>query len=239
MGAVLGIGLALPISTSVGVATVTGVAEGVSHQRKVNEEMNNDSRQLKFHIDVAVEGTKTHSVGVDGGIVIMKGDKVWIEQKNSTTRQPADPGSHPFTGFYLNYPDDEREMTRGLVSTISKDPPILNWLYVDKDTLEVKYANRSGSRAHLVGDWDWTEEQGPNSNLTFDGWEGFVVLEEAKGKWALYFDVNDDGLKSKKGDRKSLEVSLNRRVISEQEVNKWGLGTEGNLGMKKTVRDTL
>lgn len=133
-------------------------------------------------------------------------------------------------------------MTRGLVSTISVDPPMLNWIYVDKETFEMKYSNRTGSIMHHVGEYDWTSEEGPDSCLTFDGWEGFLAVEEGeeewnhgtRGKWALYFDMDDDGLKGKKNGRRTLEVSLQRRVIAEQELNKWGVGQQGNIGFKTT-----
>ena len=77
MDFILGLGLALPIVTSTGVSTVTGVAQGVSQQQKMNEEnANNESRMLKFHLDVRVDvkGRKSH--GLDGSMVVMKNDKV-------------------------------------------------------------------------------------------------------------------------------------------------------------------
>lgn len=240
---ILGLGLSLPITTGVGVGVVTGVAEGVSYQQKMNEEMKSETRQLKFHIDIKIDNSNSRSqsrsrrLEMDDSIVVVRDNKLWLEEKSPITRQPARVGSHPFTGFYLNYPDEDRPMTRGLVSTISRDPPVLNWVYVDKETYEIKLANRSGSMQHHVGDWDWTAEFGPESCLTFDGWEGFLAVDEGDNNWAVYFDKDDDGLKGKKNGRRTMEISLKRRVITEQEVNKWGLGTEGNLGMKKTVRD--
>lgn len=126
-----------------------------------------------------------------------------------------------------------------MVSTISDDPPMLNWIYVDKDTMEVKYSNRSGSIAHHVGDFDWTQEDPSDSDVTFDGWEGFLAVEEKRqsgeerSEWALYFDMDDDGLKKYKNGRKTVEVSLVRRVIN-QETNQWGVGQSGNIGVKAT-----
>lgn len=35
---------------------------------------------------------------------------------------------HPFSGYFLPYPDSNFE---GLVSTISNEPPQLNWIYID------------------------------------------------------------------------------------------------------------
>ena len=81
-----------------------------------------------------------------------------------------------------------------MVTTISDDPPFLNWVYVDRNTHEVKYGVRGDAESHLVGPWDNTKV---DRRLTFQGWEGFVAVEESDGSplWALYFDVDDNGLK--------------------------------------------
>ena len=236
MDFVLGLGLALSITSGTGVSVVTGVAQGVSEQHKQNADASNQVRMLKFHLDVVVDPAKCKGKGPDlnGTIVTLRNDKVWLEAKSPITRLPENVAHHPFTGFYVAYPDDNRSYTRGLVSTISVDPPMLNWIYIDKDTLEVKYASRSGSIAHHVGDFDWTTEENENSCITFDEFEGFLAVEEKDGEWALYFDYDDDGLKNHKKGRRTVEVSLKRRVISDQETNKWGLAGEGNIGFKKT-----
>ncbi|PNS21583.1 hypothetical protein CAC42_942 [Sphaceloma murrayae] len=237
MDFILGLGIALPVTMGSGIAVVTGVAEGVSHQQKVNEEASNETRQLKFHVDVSANSSSSRANQVDSSMVVLHSDKLWLEPRDKATNQPVK--GHPFTGFYIPYPDEERMGIRGMVSTISRDPPMLNWIYVDRETHEVKYSNRTGSIKHHVGEWDWTEETGPDSCVTFDGWEGFLAVEEGPGKWGLYFDMDDDGLegKGRKRGRRTIEVSLYRRVISEQEVNKWGLGASGNLGVKKTEHE--
>lgn len=237
MDLIMGLGIALPIASSVGVSVTTGVAQGVSEQKKQNADASNQTRMLKFHVDVWLDAKFRKGRGASllhGGILTLRADKLWVEAKSPITRLPEHVGHHPFTGFYIAYPDDNRGYTRGLVSTISVDPPMLNWIYVDKDTCEVKYASRSGSIAHHVGDFDWTTEDNEDSCITLDGWEGFVALEETEGQWALYFDWDDDGLKSRKQGRKAMEVHLQRRVITGQEVNKWGLKEEGNIGFRAT-----
>ena len=232
----MGLGLALPVVSTTGISVTTGVAQGVSEQKKQNADASNQVRMLKFHVDIWVDPSlrKGRSADLNNCIVTLRQDKLWVEPKSPITRLPEDVAHHPFTGFYLAYPDDNRPYTRGLVSTISVDPPMLNWIYVDKDTLEVKYASRSGSIAHHVGSFDWTSEDSEDSCITLDDWEGFLAVEEGNGQWALYFDLHDDGLESRKKGRKTVEVSLQRRVISEQETNKWGLAGEGNIGFKKT-----
>jgi len=51
--------------------------------------------------------------------------------------------------------------------------------------------------------------------LTLDGWEGFTVVEEESGSncWALYFDVNDDGLEGIVDGKRIMEVELTRREM--------------------------
>lgn len=208
----------------------------MSEQRKQNADASNQTRMLKFHVDVFVDAKlrKGRGAQLHGWLVTLHKDKLWIEPKSPITRLPEDVAHHPFTGFYIAYPDDNRPYTRGLVSTISVEPPMLNWIYIDKDTFELKYSNKSGSIEHHVGSFDWTNEDPEDSCITFDEWEGFVAVEEEPGQWALYFDFDDDGLKKHKKGKKTVEISLVRRVISAQEVNKWGLKEEGNIGFKAT-----
>lgn len=239
--AVVGVMLSLALVLPTGISVTTGVAQGVQEQHKQNADAANQTRMLKFHLDVWIDAAlrSPKNSALHNSIITLHHDKVWVDIKSPETNLPVEgkdgtAGNHPFTGFYIAYPDDNRSYTRGLVSTISVDPPMLNWIYIDKDTYEVKYASRSGSTMHHVGDFDWTTEENEDSMVTFDGFEGFVAVEEEEGKWALYFDRDDDGLKWKKKGRRTVEVHLQRRVITGQEVNKWGLKEEGNIGFRST-----
>lgn len=129
---------------------------------------------------------------------------------------------HLFSGYFFPHPEYKwGRKGEGLVSTISDDPPMLNWIYVDKDTYEVKYGNKKESEGHIMGPFNCTPVE---KRLTFDEWEGFAVAEEPAGPdengdedgmvWALYFDVDDDGLREKVPlDRRVLEVELIRKEM--------------------------
>jgi hypothetical protein len=121
------------------------------------------------------------------------------------------PDGHAFSGFY---PVEEKPQPLGLVSTISKDPPVLNWIYVDNVTLELKYGNKTQSLPHSYAPWDWTEDQ---QAVTLDGWEGFVVMEEVLGgsSWVLGYDRDDDLMQSVRGDRVVLECRLQRHLLQK------------------------
>jgi hypothetical protein len=82
-------------------------------------------------------------------------------------------------------------------------------VYVDKDTYEVKYGVRAEAQPNLTGPFGCTRQ---DRRLTLSAWEGWCAVEEFPTIWALYFDLNDDGLRSKfpPGTR-VLEVELTRK----------------------------
>jgi hypothetical protein len=266
--------MALPLGIFLGgivvaIPVVTGVAEGVEHQKKQNEEAANETRMTKFNAVVACDSNDDIADEIDKGILVMRHGKVrplapsimrgmcfplpqmrfpscralpltappsqvWIVACDPNSPKPApapklDPPLHAFAGFYIQYPDDDRfPPERGLVSTISDDPPMLNWLYCDRKTYELKYGNRSTSISQIVGEWDWTEDE---SALILDGWEGFVAIDEWNGadedsttewgreglRWAVYYDMDDNGLKGKRKGRDMFEISLERKLQSDED----------------------
>jgi hypothetical protein len=227
----------------VGVPVVTGVAEGVHHQKEVNKEAANEDRMVKFYLDVFCEASDPRKKEVHGAMIVMRHDKVWLCPKDPEMLMPITPkgggmAPHPFTGFYIMYPDEDRSPgERGLVSTVSVDPPMLNWVYVDKETLEVKYGNRTQSIQHIVGPWDWTEDE---AGVTLDGWEGFCAVEEEEKedglKWALYYDRWDDDFGNGRliGGKTRLQCSLERRKLPEELVKAEDEEAEKKLQVKTT-----
>ncbi|KAI9877088.1 MAG: hypothetical protein M1830_004834 [Pleopsidium flavum] len=207
--------MVIGLLTLAAIPTTIGVAEGVSHQRRQNADAADEKRMAKFHVDVYCDAKSSRREEVHGKRLVLRDDKVYIDDADASKRsRPA----HPVTAFYIAYPDEERAPTLGLVSTIADDPPMLNWIYVDKETLELRYGNRTQSREHHVGPWDWTkgeDGEGDGEGLVFEGWEGFVVVEEGDGKWGVRFDRRDDGLKGVEGvkGKRVLQVSLERRLI--------------------------
>ena len=104
----------------------------------------------------------------------------------------------------------------GMVSTIMDEPPQLNWIYVDEETNEVKYGNKIESAGGLMGPWNCTKV---DRRMTFDGWEGFIAVQERPDVWALYFDVADDGLRGKVHKKRMVEVELTRKERRKTKEN--------------------
>ena len=80
---------------------------------------------------------------------------------------------------------------------------MLNWIFVDSNTLELRYGSRIDSTGHIIGPWGWTEDK---EMLTLDDDEGFVAVED-EGQWKLYFDRYGDLSGLPKG-KIILELSL-------------------------------
>ena len=128
---------------------------------------------------------------------------------------------HRFAGYFLEYPGQGYD---GLVSTINSEN-MLNWLYVDAATYEVKYGVREEAEKNLPGPMGLVsqtalseigeagkDKEGPTfeRRYVFDGWEGFALVEEKENVWALYFDKDDDGLRGKVQGKRVTEVEVCR-----------------------------
>lgn len=69
----------------------------------------------------------------------------------------------------------------------------LNWVYVHRNTHEVRYGIKAQATENHTGPWDCTPI---DKRLTLFNWEGFVAVQESEAEdlWALYFDKHDNGL---------------------------------------------
>lgn len=99
---------------------------------------------------------------INGRLVVLRYGKLWID----VGTEDGTSLGHPYAGYYLPYPDSTHE---GLVTTINCVAPIMNWVYVDKETHEVKYGVHVDAQPNLTGPFDCTRQ---DRRLTFDGWGG-------------------------------------------------------------------
>jgi hypothetical protein len=223
----LGLAISLPAATGVSTGISVATSEAVRQQERRDEEV--QSRMQDFHLDVFCEAKSRKRDQVHGTVVVLKNGKLWLAPKDVKSKMPLPMEGdsrpcHPFTGFFLDYVGERPKVDpmferlnkptkiRGLVSTISKEPPTLNWIYVDRNTMELKYGSREQAYGHILGPFGWTEDQ---VGLTLEHWEGFVAVEERKDTWALYFDRDDDNLRDTVTRTRVLQCSLERRMIED------------------------
>ncbi|KAF4342907.1 hypothetical protein FBEOM_3119 [Fusarium beomiforme] len=172
-----------------------------------------EHRARRCNLVVSCVKPSIRSRDINNKLVVLKDSKLYIANEhplyNHDPKNNVSKG-YAFSGYFLPFPDTEYE---GLVTTISDDPPFLNWIYIDKNTYEVKYGVRADTEGHITGPFDCTKQ---DRRMTCEGWEGFCAVEELPGIWALYYDRDDDGLKSKVAmGTRVLEVELTRREKKE------------------------
>ncbi|KAF7574476.1 hypothetical protein PtrM4_060990 [Pyrenophora tritici-repentis] len=125
------------------------------------------------------------------------------------------PHHHPFSGYYLPFPNSNFE---GIVSTISNDPPQLNWVYLDTDSdiFQISHGLRVDAEQGQAGSWGARVCPNGEKRFLFNNWEGFIAVE-SEGEpdlWRLCYDKFDDGLKGKiRAGQRTVEVELIREEM--------------------------
>lgn len=191
--------------------TTIGIAEGISSRNKDKTAAADASEMRKFTLSCFCSASSRKQPLIHTGRIVLRNQQLYI-----ALSPPAD--SFPFTGFYIAYPDPARTPVQlGLVTYVSDEPPALNWVYVDKETRQLRYGNRTESIAHEVGPWGWEAgEEGGAGGVTFEGVEGAVAVETEEG-WEVRWEDGEGGVGDVEG-RRVLSVSLERRFVEEVEV---------------------
>ncbi|PFH55004.1 hypothetical protein XA68_11105 [Ophiocordyceps unilateralis] len=180
------------------IPTITGVGQAVSAQKKQNAAV---KEQVKFHLTALVPSEETGLREV--GVCVLKGGKMLL---NLTEHETDD---HKFCGYYFTYPSPEQD--RGLVSTVSDEPPMLNWIYVNRETGAVQHGGRKETLGHVIGPWGWN---GDETLLTLEGADGAFFAhyeDDDDGGWALYWDSDAVGLPDRTAS--CMRVKLRRRPL--------------------------
>ncbi|KAI0602085.1 hypothetical protein F4775DRAFT_538227 [Biscogniauxia sp. FL1348] len=177
------------------IPTVIGVAEAIDAQKKQNQQA---KERIKFHLTAKFshDGTSPPQTAY----VVLKDNKLYLDH-------PARPvAGYRFNGFYFGYPCPEQH--QGLVSPIADDPPMLHWIYVDKDSGLLCHGSRKETVDHLIGPWSWTEDE---EYLTLEGEQYFVAVENEDGTWNVYHDKNGD-LDEALAPREVVDIELHREL---------------------------
>ncbi|CAK7231541.1 hypothetical protein SEUCBS140593_007961 [Sporothrix eucalyptigena] len=180
--------MVIGLLTIASIPSTIGVCEALSAQKKQNAA---DKEKAKFTATTALSLAGEHPV--ECPLVLIAG-RLFINHPDAP--MPA----HTFSGYYFNYPGETECL--GLVSTISNDPPMLNWIFFDKDTGRMQHAGRKDTIGHCVGPWGWTEGKGEDDGkwLTYEkSATDFVAVEEevmlggkVTGVWGVYLNRGQD-----------------------------------------------
>ncbi|KAI1073734.1 hypothetical protein F5B20DRAFT_496047 [Whalleya microplaca] len=158
------------------IPTVIGVAEAIDAQKKQNQQA---KERIKFKL--SAKFSHDGSSPPQDALVVFKDNKLYLNHPECPVE------GYPFNGFYFGYPGPEQH--QGLVAPIADDPPMLNWIYADKENGLLRHGPRSATVGHTIGPWSWTEDE---EWLTLEGEQYFVAIENEDGKWIIHYDKNGD-----------------------------------------------
>ncbi|TDZ49780.1 hypothetical protein CTRI78_v007855 [Colletotrichum trifolii] len=118
------------LSLLISFGTVAGAHEGIkASQAKARKE---EHRSRKNNLVVHCPKSSQFSAYLESRRVVLSGNRLFID---TGTVHDA-PFGHPFEGYYLPYPDSRFP---GLVTTITHEAPIMNWVFVDPITYQLRF----------------------------------------------------------------------------------------------------
>ncbi|KAK2038503.1 hypothetical protein LZ31DRAFT_478672 [Colletotrichum somersetense] len=193
----------MALSLLISFGTALGASEGI--KASMAKSRREEHRSRKNNLVVHCPKSSQFSPYLEGRQVVLSGDRLFVD----TGTAHNVPFGHPFEGYYLPYPESRFS---GLVSTITHEAPIMNWIFVDPVSYQLRFGNRAAADGNLTGPWECTRQ---DRRLTLCGWEGFCAVLEESGVWGLYFDCDGDGLHRKfyHDGRVVIEIELLRREM--------------------------
>ncbi|KAH8728556.1 hypothetical protein GQ44DRAFT_646115 [Phaeosphaeriaceae sp. PMI808] len=151
------------------------------------KERREEHRARRCNIVASCIKSSIHASEINGRPIVLRDGAIYVD----TCTEAGTSSGHLYAGYYLPYPDSQYE---GLVTTITDEAPILNWVYIDARNCQLRYGTRKDAQPNFTGPFDCTRQ---DRRLTFQGWEGFCTAEIEPGVWGVFFDIEDDGLQGR------------------------------------------
>jgi hypothetical protein len=212
--------MVIGLLTITSIPTITGVAEAISAQKKQNA---SSKEQEKIHLTAKFCGDNplSHEQATcflkDGKVsnsanishdqsVLTSNDQILLEFPGEDVQ------GHKFCGFHFKYPGEEQHL--GLVSSIQDEPPMLNWIYVNRQTQALEYGARKDTIGHIIGPWGWSEDE---RFLTLEGSPGGFMARKQKvngvERWILHWDPEVESDDEDEEPGRVGSVLLHRRPV--------------------------
>lgn len=172
------------------VVTSTLQLDDLTHNKADQAKAETKTEKGHFGIRVSTRMNAHRKEEMQDMILVVRNGCVYLDNKNAKSY-------HPVTAYHLPFPGQDYD---GLVTTINNQN-MLNWVFVDVRTSQVRYGDKAEAVKHLTGPTSQGTTKGGEMRLTMFGWEGYVAVKDAIGDWALDFDRDDDGLQRRLGGK--------------------------------------
>ncbi|GMG03539.1 unnamed protein product [Aspergillus oryzae] len=221
------------------VPTIIGLNEATKGARESEDKRRENEKKSRFHLVAACDidaDSESRRQEVHNASVYLGSDKrVWkvsrqIIVPNSCpltphlklyiTKHPT-PSMTAFNGHFFELPDLAQGNLNGLVAISGETPPTLRWVYLDKNTYEMRWGGKQDREGHIGGPFDLTRD---GDYLALNDTQRWLALrledteqdatEAVAGVWRLCCDWEENNGESLSIDTPSMPIYL-RRVLAD------------------------
>ncbi|OOO07352.1 hypothetical protein OAory_01038520 [Aspergillus oryzae] len=200
------------------VPTIIGLNEATKGARESEDKRRENEKKSRFHLVAACDidaDSESRRQEVHNASVYLGSDKRLYITKHPTPSMTA------FNGHFFELPDLAQGNLNGLVAISGETPPTLRWVYLDKNTYEMRWGGKQDREGHIGGPFDLTRD---GDYLALNDTQRWLALrledteqdatEAVAGVWRLCCDWEENNGESLSIDTPSMPIYL-RRVLAD------------------------
>ncbi|KAK6811655.1 hypothetical protein RU639_012599 [Aspergillus parasiticus] len=200
------------------VPTIIGLNEATKGARESEDKRRENEKKSRFHLVAACDidaDSESRRQEVHNASVYLGPDK-----KLYITKHPT-PSMTAFNGHFFELPDLAQGNLNGLVAISGETPPTLRWVYLDKDTYEMRWGGKQDREGHIGGPFELTRD---GDYIALNDTQRWLALrledteqdgtEAGAGVWRLCCDWEENNGASLSIDTPSMPIYL-RRVLAD------------------------
>ncbi|PIG86957.1 hypothetical protein AARAC_004722 [Aspergillus arachidicola] len=200
------------------VPTIIGLNEATKGARESEDKRRENEKKSRFHLvaacDIDAESESRRQEVHNASVYLGSDKKLYI------TKHPT-PSMTAFNGHFFELPDLAQGNLNGLVAISGETPPTLRWVYLDKDTYEMRWGGKQDREGHIGGPFDLTHD---GDYIALNDTQRWLALrledteqdgtEAGAGVWRLCCDWEENNGASLSIDTPSMPIYL-RRVLAD------------------------
>ncbi|KAJ1714594.1 hypothetical protein AFGD_005984 [Aspergillus flavus] len=200
------------------VPTIIGLNEATKGARESEDKRRENEKKSRFHLVAACDidaDSESRRQEVHNASVYLGSDKRLYITKHPTPSMTA------FNGHFFELPDLAQGNLNGLVAISGETPPTLRWVYLDKNTYEMRWGGKQDREGHIGGPFDLTRD---GDYLALNDTQRWLALrledteqdatEAVAGVWRLCCDWEENNGESLSIDTPNMPIYL-RRVLAD------------------------
>ncbi|KAB8216190.1 hypothetical protein BDV33DRAFT_233666 [Aspergillus novoparasiticus] len=202
------------------VPTIIGLNEATKGARESEDKRRENEKKSRFHLvaacDIGADSESRRQEVHNASVYLGSDKKLTPHLKLYITKHPT-PSMTAFNGHFFELPDLAQGNLNGLVAISGETPPTLRWVYLDKDTYEMRWGGKQDREGHIGGPFDLTRD---GDYIALNDTQRWLALrledteqdgaESGAGVWRLCCDWEENNGASLSIDTPSMPIYLRR-----------------------------